>query len=115
MFVLVWVIYAFAVLLYSFKWEIAERKGFKEDAKFSYERCVDSFRKSQSECMADYTSELSRINNNYGLGFIWRGFGWGLFIVIPVVLVIPPIIIYGTIWGVVKTFLWVRQGFKNES
>ena len=114
MFVIILVIYAFTVFLYSLKWEIAERKGFKEDAKFSYEMCVDNFGKSNSECMAEYTSELGRINGEYGFGFIWRGFGWGLLIVVPAVFVIPPVIAYGTIWGLVKTVLWVRHGFKKK-
>ena len=70
----------------------------------------------------EFRSETELRSGTYsGFGFTWengefwsfkgyyRQMGWML----PLLIVIPPVLVYGLVWGISTVFRWVWRGFRH--
>ena len=63
------------------------------------------------DAKAEETMKDVGIGRNWKL--FWQRAHWHLVWAVPATLVIPPLIVYGLVWLVVKTGLWVAAGFRQ--
>jgi hypothetical protein len=86
-FVVLWVLYGASVVLYLFY--PVPRYGF-------------------TQATGIYAFTITRWEN------LWTNFGWHLLWAVPVVLLVPPLIVYGIIRLLLKIGWWVARGFRES-
>ena len=117
-----WAVYAFAILLFPLWDEAKERnRAFHRDSA-AYEVCKSiaaehRIPEKQAECESVYRARSDRDAEAYQFGSEYRAMGWhGVWMVAAAVL-IPPVIffviVYGVVAGLVKVAKWLRRGLDR--
>jgi hypothetical protein len=122
-FLISWVLYSAVILLLPFYEAKKQTDSLIDIATVGYFNCIGT-RRNQGDSIADVERFCSAKRDeklkNWGVGpwIVWRGLwlqlGWHSLWVVPVVLLVPPLITYGTIRLIVKTSLWVAKGFRES-
>jgi len=126
-FTVVWVLSVAALLFYPFyvaQVEMHERIGY---AVARYGPCMqdrhenypgNSWEDNYKFCEAEQKELTKDLGFWMGWLNLWRTLGWHVFWFVPGVVLIPPLIVYGMLYGViwllVKTSRWVAQGFRES-
>jgi hypothetical protein len=126
-FVIVWALYAAVILLWPF---YAAEKATGEAisiAAVEYQLCLDArarangglYRDADDFKVCEAERQKSLANLHMGPWMIWKydlgsQLGWNLLWIVPAVILIPPLIVYGIIRLLVKTSQWVAGGFRES-
>ena len=120
-FAVLWVLYGASVVMYPF---YAAEKAMDAAASFSvmtFNSCIGAPRNqglSYDDQLRVCSAESRHAFDSVGLGTgwknLWMNLRWHLLWALPVVLLVPPLIVYGVIWLLLKIGLWVARGFRES-
>ena len=112
-----WVLYAVAILLYPFYWAEGENEKALERFKVVYGRCLDAHSGYWDYCWERRDTLFKETGGRTTYTDAWSRAGMRVVWMFPVALVVPPLIVYGMANAVVrlvlKTSRWVAEGFRE--
>jgi hypothetical protein len=109
-FVIFWLVYAAWVVWYPIHENAKNRQQAFDLTGAVYQTCMQA--RDTTGCWEEYQRGMDRDVQLYR-GSIWTESGWHLLWIVPGVLLIPPAIFCGVAWGLVRTGLWVVNGFRH--
>ena len=110
-FVILWLLYIVSVVLYPFYEDEREWPTTSLLARVEYDACMNAAKGG------DYSGNMRVCMNAFshaGLGATWKNIweqnGWHPLWAAPVVFLVPPLIVYGVLWLLVKAGVSVAKG-----
>jgi hypothetical protein len=123
LFALGWIAYAIMVLVAPFYLVGIARQEAMQRYADSYVQCIhrnDALQRTEwqaqssalwSQCERERDQIIARERLNHRPTAYYRALGWHAVWVLPLVLFVPPLIVYGLCVGIARVLLWVRNGF----
>lgn len=111
--IILWVFYAGWVAWYPIHDDIRRRQEAYNLTGEVLQGCLRYA--DNSDCWPKYEQGMKKDKELYPIGSLWTESGWNLLWLLPTALFVPPVVLYGIIWALVKIVLWVASGFRRPS
>lgn len=108
---IIWIVYAIAVLLLPYLFALHKERQVIESDYAVFRTCPAD--KVQT-CEVELQRSLDQDYRLYNPFSDYRNAGWNLLWVIPVVLLIPPLIVLWSGYGIFKVGRWIADGFEDR-
>jgi hypothetical protein len=123
--IILWVLYMGAILLWPFPEAEEQTDTAISVASVAYEKCLNAIAgrshghiSSDDFRLCEAQRQKALKDMDVGLWMVWKDLwrhsGWHVLWIVPAVLLIPPLIVYGIIWLLVRVSLWVVGGFRES-
>jgi hypothetical protein len=112
-FVVLWVVYGVWVIVFPVIGDLREQNAALAITNEAESLCFQDARGFEY-CSKQWEAGVARDRESHKIGSSWTQFGWHLLWVVPVALCVPPLLLYGIIYGTVRIVSWIVRGFAAQ-
>lgn len=112
-----WIIYVLFILTFPFFEANRQLKDALALAYSSHSNCVETNLRDLKPiggCDAELKSQSDEDFKVFGPLSIYRSMGWNLLWLVPVMIFVPPLILYGMLRGLIALGSWIVRGFRED-